>query len=513
MFGEWKKKKTTIKIIAAIASVIGPVLLLTLIVGALVLPLLLFVDKIGSIFNPDGSISRKNNFETAILEKEEEYLEKGVCIDKELILSVLLYGKSYDFDSDYVIEEDIDEIDSDIEIEDDSENSIGQPGTITEREKRALVKNAKKLADGMVKKMYSYYCTHYEDKKKLVCEDQSVSYNSNPFTPNNYLLQIDIPIDAGGGAGGRGTPCNGNPFHYDTERIESDPTFCGTEKQPQTEQLEYCKNICEPNYTVEEKIVYYRKTKEEFKTWLKLKWYQKDEYGHYGYDLEAKLKALGFSFPHDEDEKERILDEALDEIYTYYDIVKQPMCGGKGGGFADCGNMEDPYNGDYTQWNQKDPAWSEVPYGTTGHTLGEWGCPAVAAAILIQLSGTEVDYTALGSDSFNPGSFTCALNQLGGIGSGGFSWAGPTLVAPNFIHYESGGGNVWNRVKTLVEGGFYVIVHTTKSSSGTHWLAVTDYIENGSGGDFKIIDFGTNLTYRQKYGFNMNEYHAYRKAD
>ena len=74
--------------------------------------------------------------------------------------------------------------------------------------------------------------------------------------------------------------------------------------------------------------------------------------------------------------------------------------------------------GNYSKWKQSDKRWASTPMGTSGETLGKIGCLVTSVSMLIAKSGVPTNNVGA---TFNPGTFTKALNKVGGIdGNGNF---------------------------------------------------------------------------------------------
>ncbi len=479
---EAKKKWKALKIIGGILSAVAPILLFGILFIIFLSPLLLFIDKTASIFNPDGSQNNKKTFEAAILKKEEHYNGDPyhVQIDKELILAVLLYGRGYGFGKEYSVDEkgaeDGTTIDCDLE---DPDDCFGERDIIPLAERRKLIRYSNYLADGMVKQYYEYTCTHFEEKEYWDCNDEAFNFNNHSaFDLNSYYLRL-VPIDGGGGVGDNCTKVKKNVDVY--------TNFCGESPNLFNTELEQnCKSLCEDDQRVDKELKYGLKTKEEFITWLKLSQFELDEYGDWGYNLGEKLKDVGVTL-HPGTEGEEELDKIIEEIYDLYETIKKNS-EPDGGGYID--DIADPYGGDYGEWSQLNPAWSWVKIGKTA-TLGKYGCLATSIAIQVKRSGSRIDYGYLGSNSFNPGTWAQKIKQEGRFNDGGyFQWVAPgtpiSRVCPNFIYVGMYGayGDKVSQIANYLSQGYYVIIDVRPQSG--HWVAVTGV----SNGDITIADPG-----------------------
>ena len=133
-------------------------------------------------------------------------------------------------------------------------------------------------------------------------------------------------------------------------------------------------------------------------------------------------------------------------------------------------------SGEYVNWRQGDPSWSNVRIGNTSSTVGRIGCLVTSIAILIEKSGVNTTISP-----FNPGTFVEALNKNGGFDSGGnLQYAAVNKAVPGFSYV----GNVNLRGKSRSEKlatisqyfsqGYYITVEVKGATPGNqHWVAVT----------------------------------------
>ena len=133
-------------------------------------------------------------------------------------------------------------------------------------------------------------------------------------------------------------------------------------------------------------------------------------------------------------------------------------------------------SGEYVNWRQGDPSWSNVRIGNTNSTVGKIGCLVTSIAILIEKSGVNTTISP-----FNPGTFVEALNKNGGFDSGGnLQYAAVNKAVPGFSYV----GNVNLRGKSRSEKlatisqyfsqGYYITAEVKGATPGNqHWVAIT----------------------------------------
>ena len=133
-------------------------------------------------------------------------------------------------------------------------------------------------------------------------------------------------------------------------------------------------------------------------------------------------------------------------------------------------------SGEYVNWRQGDPSWSNVRIGNTSSTVGRIGCLVTSIAILIEKSGVNTTISP-----FNPGTFVEALNKNGGFDSGGnLQYAAVNKAVPGFSYV----GNVNLRGKSRSEKlatisqyfsqGYYLTAEVKGATQGSqHWVAIT----------------------------------------
>lgn len=133
-------------------------------------------------------------------------------------------------------------------------------------------------------------------------------------------------------------------------------------------------------------------------------------------------------------------------------------------------------SGEYVNWRQGDPSWSNVRIGNTNSTVGKIGCLVTSIAILIEKSGVNTTISP-----FNPGTFVESLNKNGGFdGNGNLQYAAVNKAVSGFKYV----GNVNLRGKTRSEKlaliqqyfsqGYYITTEVKGATPGSqHWVAVT----------------------------------------
>ena len=133
-------------------------------------------------------------------------------------------------------------------------------------------------------------------------------------------------------------------------------------------------------------------------------------------------------------------------------------------------------SGEYVNWRQGDPSWSNVRIGNTSSTVGRIGCLVTSIAILIEKSGVNTTISP-----FNPGTFVEALNKNSGFdGSGNLQYAAVSKAVPGFKYV----GNVNLRGKSRSEKlatisqyfsqGYYLTAEVKGATQGSqHWVAIT----------------------------------------
>lgn len=446
------KNSTKVKLLLAMAPVAFILLFFLLLIVVFIAPIAGFLDGIY-----DTSDSSKRTFTSEIVKLEEEWSNKGVQLDKELILAVILYGRGYDYSGDYAFECDSDDIDSCITDNNDKINNNGK-----------LIKYVREIAKGMVKEETVYKCRNNKEKTVTVCDDEVSFHTQNRLQPYSYLLQL-VPVIPEGGV----LPEN---CHKETQIEYGEWKRCGQEKSS-------CDTICDAGYKDDTETIHLLKTEEEFRTWLKET--GKDEFGDEGYNLSAKLKEVNINITGTEEEKEAKLDEIIDRIYDTYTLAKN-----RGDNYFQ--DILDPYSGDYSKWKQGDPAWGNQPLGNApDSTIGNYGCLVTSLAMQIARSGTYINMEFLGSSSFNPGTFVGRIRQHGAFTYGGsYYWGneGTKQLVPNF-HYlgqEKLTGSWEHKISQVyshLEQGHYLILAVNDYG---HWVAVTGI----SGNNITIIDPG-----------------------
>lgn len=447
-FKEKKKKIMQIKVIGGIIAAFLPILLFAVLMVVIVSPLLLYIDKTASIYNEDGTVDRaKRTFENAILDKEEEWNEKGVQIDKELILSVLLYGRSYNYDGNYTIPDDCD-----IENLDSCTMNNVNP------KDRKLIKYAKELADGMVKSETVYSCQNVTTTLKAVCEEE-VSFNYFDKLP--FPILALVPNNPGGDFSGGG--CE-NP-KMEEVTIYGDEKYCG-------EDSELCDNVCDAGYKLNSKIVYKLKTTDEYIEFLKT-----------DYNLYSKLVEVGVVKANSKLSKEEVLDKAISEIYDIYYLVRKSDYYGSGN-FPALTYASGSFNGTIWSWNQCSTELKKAIIPHTSRSYCAGGCGLAATATIISsLSGKVTDPVAIGSTYCNSSLCTDggtygfsiavrAANEHGFSYSSNFSGDNQEMMQEMVNKLAAGNSLVMVRVGAgTISSGYHFIVLTGVNSDGTVTMA------------------------------------------
>lgn len=325
-FVEQLAKKGAKKIAVVLLPIVPWIVLILaafVLIMAFLSPVAGFIEGVFSIFDQGtGELLGydRSTFSGALLLKEQEWKEKGVAIDKELILSIALYSRGYDIEDDIPVD-----------CEDPTSDDCVVEGTLQQTSKQ-LIKDVEKLADGMVKERIFYSCRNKIVETHQVCGDDgtgesagggsgsgdssftsnySSTYNIKPTLLNNFVEPMAMTC-------------------WEEETISwSDPLACGYDDPS------LCDSVCTPDYQLEQETVYELKTKEEYIAWLKLDSTQQDEFNDYGYDIEQHLRDLKFSIPNDPAEKAVYIDEKINEMYQiYYSVMNATGANGGSSGSA-----------------------------------------------------------------------------------------------------------------------------------------------------------------------------------
>lgn len=446
-YKEFKNKLLKIKIVGGILAFAFPLLLIFILIVALVSPITLFLDKTASIYNPDGTInSNKNTFESVILEKEAKFKEKGVIIDKELILAVLFYGNGYDGFEDYELPEgcDIDNPDTCIMDDFSSTQNVN------------LSKNAAQLAEGMVKEITVHFCQDKYVTSKRVCADDTVSFQSSFQSVLPILnLMPNLPIDGGDSLGG----CK--KFTTVEKTTYGERKYCGED------DASLCNNVCNDGYAHSQETVFQLKDKDEFIDFLKNE-----------YHLYDKLVAAGMGEASGE-KKEEMIDRAIAEIYEIYDVVKSTY-DESNGIFPSLTYTSGSFNGTIYAWNQCSRELSEAVIPYTSRSYCNSGCGLAATATII---------SSLGSNEINPitiGKSYCTSNLCTNGGTYGFDIAIRAANERGFSYSSNFSGDNQDMMQEMVDklaaGNSLVMVRVGPGtiSSGTHFIVLTGVNEDGT---------------------------------
>ena len=138
---------------------------------------------------------------------------------------------------------------------------------------------------------------------------------------------------------------------------------------------------------------------------------------------------------------------------------------------AGCGDIS---TGEFVNWKQHSPAWSNVPLGSRGETIGSVGCLVTSVAMLIAKSGVPTPEIP----NFNPGTFVQFLNTHGGFNGSLFNMSGATAAAPRFVFQNQFSVAGWsreaklNKLKELLSDGHNYVVAEVKGNTGQHWVAI-----------------------------------------
>lgn len=168
--------------------------------------------------------------------------------------------------------------------------------------------------------------------------------------------------------------------------------------------------------------------------------------------------------------------------------------------------------GEYINWKQTDPKWSNIRVGNSNGTLGKIGCLITSISILIKKSGIETNIV-----NFNPGTFLEALNKNNSFDMyGNLQYAGLNKTIPNFNYV----GNInlrdktkeekRNLIKEYLDKGYYLSVEVLGATdSSQHWVAITG-VNNNS---VSIVDPSTNANdLWSSYEWNKTSQFNYFKA-
>lgn len=446
-YKEFKNKLSKIKIVGGILTFAFPILLIFILIVAIVSPVTLFLDKTASIYNPDGTInSNKKTFESVILEKEEKFKEKGVIIDKELILSVLLYGNGYDVLEDYDIPEgcDLDNPDTCL-----TEDVVGKKNV-------NLSKNAAKLAEGMVKEVTIYFCQDKYVTSKRVCADDTVSFHSS-FQSIVPILNLmpNLPTDGGDSLGGCKNMTTVEEVTYGEKK------YCGEDNSS------LCNDVCKSGYKSSHEVIYRLKDKDEFIDFLKN-----------DYNLYEKLVDAGMGEASGE-AREKMVDQAIEEIYDIYDVVKSTY-DESSGIFPSLTYTSGSFNGTIYAWNQCSNELKKAIIPYTHRSYCEGGCGlAATASIISSLGGSEVNPIAIAKSY-------CTSNLCTNSGTYGFDIAVRAANEHGFSYSANFSGDNQEMMQEMVEklaaGNSLVMVRVGPGtiSSGTHFLVLTGVNKDGT---------------------------------
>lgn len=150
-------------------------------------------------------------------------------------------------------------------------------------------------------------------------------------------------------------------------------------------------------------------------------------------------------------------------------------------------------SGEFINWRQKDPKWSNIRMGNSSGSIGNIGCLVTSIAILIEKSGCNTII-----NPFNPGIFVEELNKHNGFSnSGNLQYAAINKVVPNFKYV--GNKNLRDKskeeklsiIKQYLNQGYYITAEVKGATPGhQHWVAVISVEDN----DVMMVDPGSNQT-------------------
>ncbi len=139
---------------------------------------------------------------------------------------------------------------------------------------------------------------------------------------------------------------------------------------------------------------------------------------------------------------------------------------------------------DYRAWSQYDGRWSNLHLGSSGCTVGYYGCTVTAVTKLIIQAGFK------SSDTFNVQTLVNWLNGHNGFtANGSLYWGKPSEFVSGFSNYGdiglSGSSlSCEGQIKNYVYSGHHVLIQV---NNGAHWVAV-DEAKTKSTGRVYIMD-------------------------
>lgn len=150
--------------------------------------------------------------------------------------------------------------------------------------------------------------------------------------------------------------------------------------------------------------------------------------------------------------------------------------------------------GEFANWKQRAPEWSNTPMGTSGKTLGQIGCLVTSVSMLLAKSGVALDPSI---KPLSPETFVKFLNNHGGIDhNGNYQWYVAQQAAPTFKYQGqiilSGMGKdaKLNKIKEIVGQKNVYAVAEVKGNTGQHWVA----IDSVTGSTINMMDPSTDST-------------------
>lgn len=170
-------------------------------------------------------------------------------------------------------------------------------------------------------------------------------------------------------------------------------------------------------------------------------------------------------------------------------------------------------SGEYVNWRQTDPQWTNIRVGNSSGTLGSIGCLITSISILIEKSGCNNTIKP-----FNPGTFLEALNKNNGFdGNGNLQYGAITKAVPSFkfIGKQDLRGKSKEEklslIKQYLNSGYYLTAEVKGATKGNqHWVAVTGI----DGESILMVDPGSNQTIMwNAYNYEKTSQFNYFKSE
>lgn len=192
--------------------------------------------------------------------------------------------------------------------------------------------------------------------------------------------------------------------------------------------------------------------------------------------------------------------ELANQGYSYTDILVEIY----GDIVIDSVDCTAPATGEFTEWKQTDEAWGSIVLGggsDSSKSIRSIGCLATSISMLIMKSGAlemTPAPTLVNADTFNPGTFVEAMNQVGGFDSGGnLNWSAVSQVVPAFQKSASvtfARNATQERkleiIRSYVNQSNTYCTAEVKGNTGQHWVA----IDSISGDSIRMMDPGSTGT-------------------